>query len=286
MTSALFAMPADWDDSAGWESYHAGLYPSGPFREARSWLEETATMIGPNLVQLLNHLRQRQQMAIWFPGCGLDPLPRLFAEFGFDVHATDIAPTAVRFQEGPDNDIAALKQKYQSLGLAATAPGKFTVALQDLRVPHATMEYDLILNFKSFQGFGEASMRRIASAHKVSLKPSRSAYFDTMNVQGERRDLMERVLVEEGFHIPGYQALTRMRQALRDTGIPHAFILGQPMVPRYGAYANDEAKAQRDTARLREIFAAHLPMIQAAYQEDASSAAPDTRTAVVIYNTG
>ena len=53
MTSPLFATPADWDDAAGWETYHAGLYPRGPFRDARSWLEEMLTVIGRNFVALM-----------------------------------------------------------------------------------------------------------------------------------------------------------------------------------------------------------------------------------------
>ena len=108
-------MPRDWDDAAGWEAYHAGLYPAGPFRKAREWLEQTATMIAPNLAALLTQLRQRGQRGAWFPGCGLDPLPRLFADLGFDVLASDVSPTAVRFQHSTDNDVSALRGHYQKL---------------------------------------------------------------------------------------------------------------------------------------------------------------------------
>jgi hypothetical protein len=286
MTSPLFAMPADWDDAAGWETFHAGLYPAGPFRDARSWLEQTLTMIGRNLVALMGQLRQRSGKSVWFPGCGLDPLPRLFAELGFDAHATDVAPTAVTFQQSADNDVSALKQHYRTLGAPDAAPGSFTVALHDFREPCPAGPFDLILNFKSFQAFPEGSLRKIARVHHDALKPGCVAYFDTMNVQGERRDLLESTLAEAGFTVPGYQARARLGKALRETGIPYIFILGRPMVPRHGEYAHDEERAQRDTARLQAIFAEHVAQAQAESQEEASRIGPDARTAVVIYNTG
>jgi hypothetical protein len=279
-------MPKRWDDVAGWEAYHAGLYPTGPFRQARAWLEQFATMAAPHFAALLTQLRQRGQRAVWFPGCGLDPLPRLFTDLGFDVVATDISPTAIRFQQSTDNDVSVLRSRYQTQIAAPDAPGLLSCIVHDFHSTCPAGPFDLILNFKSFQGFPEASMRRIASVHFEALKPGCTACFDTQNVQGEHRDTLEQALVDAGFYVPLFQANRRLRQALRETGIPHIFILGRPVVPRKGVYAHDEAKAERDTTTLQTIFAEWAAQRETAYREEAQRMTQETRTAVVNYNTG
>jgi hypothetical protein len=286
MSSPLFAMPRNWDDAAGWETYHAGLYPAGPYRQARDWLEQTAAMIAQHLAALMTELRQRGQRAVWFPGCGLDPLPKLFSEFGFDVVATDVAPTAVRFQQSADNDVSGLLGRYQNALPAADAPGSFACNVHDFHTACPAGPFDLIFNSKSFQAFPDASMRQVAAVHCNALKPGCLAYFETMNVQDEHRDTLEQALVDAGFYVPLFESNRRLRQALRATGIPHLFILGRPMVPRKGVYADDEARAQRDTDTLNAIFNEWAAQREAAYKEEAQLRTPEARTAVVIYNTG
>src|SRR5262249_3073833 len=157
-------------------------------------------------------------------------------------------------------------------------------SVHDFRQPHPDGPFDLIMNFKSFQGFSPEAMKRIAASHCASLKPGRTAYFDTMNVQGERRDLIEQALADAGFRVPLHAANVWLRRSLRETGIPHVFILGKPVVPRHGIYASDEEKAKRDTALLHYVFAEYEQLAQAERQN--AQVPPDARTAVVIYNTG
>src|SRR5262249_59322505 len=125
-------MPADWADQAGWETYYAALYPDGPFRTMRGWAEEVAAMIGGHLAGLMKYLVQQGQTRVWFPGCGLDPLPKVFSQFGLSVHATDVSPMAVRFQQSADNDVTKLKERYATFGLTP-AEGAFCCALPDFR---------------------------------------------------------------------------------------------------------------------------------------------------------
>jgi hypothetical protein len=117
--------------------------------------------------------------------------------------------------------------------------------------------------------------------HAAALREGRCAYFDTMNVQGERRDNLEQALAAGGFEVPHLELNRWYRRQLRETGIPHVFILGQPVIPCTGEYTYEDAKRERDTALLREITdeyrrrAAEAPPI-----------APEARVALVIYSTG
>jgi hypothetical protein len=281
--SQLPTIPADWADQAGWETYYAALYPDGPFRSVRGWAEEVAAMIGGHLAGLMKHLLEQKQTRVWFAGCGLEPLPKVFAQFGLSVCATDVAPTAVRFQQSADNDVTKLTERYATFGLTP-AQGAFNCSVHDFREPCPDGPFDLVMNFKSLQGFSGETLKRIAEAHFHSLKPGRSAYFDTMNVQGERRDVLEQALADAGFHVPLHKSNTWLRRSLRETAIPHVFILGKPMIPRHGEYAFDEEKVKRDQARLMAIFAEYQQRAQAEHQ--GTKVSPEAKTAVVIYNTG
>jgi hypothetical protein len=110
--------------------------------------------------------------------------------------------------------------------------------------------------------------------------------FDTINVQGDRRDELEACLVAAGFHVPLYEANRRLRRALAATGIPHVFVLGRPVVPRTGPYEADEAKWRADMAALRGIFAGHEGRLESEYQAEQRRVGPDAKVATVIYSTG
>jgi hypothetical protein len=164
--------------------------------------------------------------------------------------------------------------------------GSLAAAVHDFRMDFQSEAFEVIFNVKAFQGFPAGDLRQIAGVHARALKPGRQAYFDTMNVQGERRDELEQALEDGGFVVP-FAGLNRWyRRALRETGIPHLFILGQPMIPRTGAYADDHARWQRDMARLREIAAEYQSRLQAEGEAEETRMGAEAKVATVIYSTG
>src|SRR5205814_6517573 len=128
-------------------------------------------------------LRSRGWTSAWIPGCGLSPLPRLLAFLGLAVVATDASPVAVSFQQSRRNDVVPF-----AAGWEAVAGGSLAAEVHDFREGFRTDAFDIVVNVKAFQGFAVENMRRIAAVHARALRPGRWAYFDTMNVQGQRRD--------------------------------------------------------------------------------------------------
>jgi hypothetical protein len=164
--------------------------------------------------------------------------------------------------------------------------GRLYCEKHDFRQPYRPASFYAILNFASFQGFSNDTMRAVAEVHYNAIRPGCTAIFDTMNVQGEQRDILESALMEAGFHIPMASFQQRLRRALQATGIPHVFIMGRPMIPPKGAYADDPDKLARDTATLHSLLAEFQAGAQSAYEAEQAALTPETRTARIMYNTG
>jgi hypothetical protein len=168
----------------------------------------------------------------------------------------------------------------------AVDDGSLTAEVHDFRTPFRRAAFDLVINVKAFQAFPATDMVAIARTHAESLRPGRFGYFDTMNVQGKLRDQLEEALVEGGFVVP-LMALHRWyRQALAETGIPHVFILGAPMIPQTNEYAAGGAKWDADMARLRQISAEYKNRLASEQVKEQSQIGADAKVAHVIYATG
>jgi hypothetical protein len=278
-TNREVRMPEDWNDRAGWDAYYESRL-ARPERDA--WDEETGSIRVETLPQLAEDLKSRGWRAVWVPVCGLSPLARLLAHLGMQAVATDLSPVAVAFQRAKSSEFGHFTVR---LG-AADSAGSLAAEVQDFRTEFRREAFDFIINVKAFQAFPVADMERIARVHAVALRKGRHAYFDTMNVQAERRDQLEQALEDGGFVVP-LLALNRWyRRALHETGIPHMFVLGQPMIPRTGDYADGGPKWERDTARLRELGSEYRSRRQAEQEAEQSRIGPDSRVAHVIYSTG
>lgn len=193
-----------------------------------------------------------------------------------------MSAAAVEFQRQPPARFGHLTAK---LGPAVTG-GSLTVEVHDFRTAFRREAFDLLINVKAIQGFPVAEMAAIARVHAEALCPGRYAYFDTINVQGERRDQLEQALEDGGFVMP-LLALNRWyRRSLRETGITHIFILGQPMIPRTGEYADGGPKWDADMARLREITAEYRARLVSDQEPERSRISGDDKVAQVIYSTG
>jgi hypothetical protein len=272
-------MPQDWNDRAGWDAYYESRL-ARPKRD--SWDDETGSISVEHLPGLAQDLKSRGWRAVWVPGCGLSPLARLLAHLGLQAVATDVSLVAVEFQRSMAAEFPHLTAK---LG-AADPAGSCAVELHDFRTEFQRETFELIINVKAFQAFPVSDMRRIATVHAAALRKGFYAYFDTMNVQGERRDQLEQALEDGGFVVPLIALNRWYRRALHETGIPHLFVLGQPMIPRTGEYADGGPKWDADMARLREISAEYRSRLQAEQEAEQSRIGSGARVAQVIYSTG
>ncbi len=272
-------MPADWNDHAGWNTYYESR---AAVTKRDDWYGDTGSISIERIPQLAKELKSRGWRSIWIPGCGLSPLARLFAHLGFHTVATDVSRVAIAFQRDRGGSIDRLTSR---LGPADDA-GSFVAEVDDFRTVFREEAFDFIINVKAFQGFSVSDMRRIARVHVTALRKGRYAYFDTINVQGEERTQLEQALVDGGFVVPLLRLDRWYRQALCETGIPHAFFMGIPWIPRTGEYADDEPRWERDMARLREIRVEYDSRVKAESKDEESCLDPDAKVANVIYSTG
>ena len=272
-------MPEDWNDHFGWDRYFRDRLARDPVWD--SW-EGVGSIPVEKLPRIAADLQSRDWTSVWVPGCGLSPLPKLLARLGLAVVATDVSPAAVAFQRDDRYDMGRFAIGWE----AVDEGGSLAAEVHDFREDYRQDAFDIVINVKAFQGFPVWDMQRIAGVHARALKPGRQAYFDTMNVQGDRWDEPEQALEDGGFVVP-FAALNRWyRRALRETGIPHLFVLGRPMIPRRGEYADDQARWDRDMARLREIDAEHQSRLQAGQEAEQARTGPEAKAATVIYSTG
>lgn len=277
------AMPSDWSDQQGWEQYYASLYPNGSYDSLSC---ETGSISLRNLPNFVDDLKTQQITTIWVSGCGVSLLPKLLAQAGFTVHATDISRTAVDFQQHTDD--ATIELLLENAKIPFYAAGSLASEVHDFRQPYLKTYFDLIINVKAFQGFDQATMEQVAHSHFQALKPSHEALSDTLNVQGKRRDILEESLVNAGFFIPFYDLNRWYRSALRETHIPHIFVLGQPMIPRTGVYEQDHSKWQQDAQILRAVAMDYhqRQQVEIAAEQKRLNESREVRLATVIYSTG
>lgn len=275
------AKPSDWNDQDAWEKFFASLYPNGDFARECSWIGSIRL---ENIESFAQELADTGVKKIWFAGCGISLLPKALSQRGFEVYATDISPTAISFQSSNDPNIQKLID--QRVKTELNASGSLSAELQDFRCPYKESYFDLIVNTRAFQGFDRENMMKIARLHHHALKPSRQAIFDTVNVQGEKREMLEETLVEAGFLIPFYELNRWYRDKLNETKLPYVFILGNPMIPAHGVYTDDQ-KREVDMNVLRAITHEFRDKQQKELgTEQQKLADPTAKIASIIYSTG
>jgi SAM-dependent methyltransferase len=272
-------MPRDWNDWSGWDDYYQFELNR---RDGESEPPDLSSFRLEQLPGLAEDLKSQGWRDLWVPGCGLSPLARLLAHLGLQVVATDLSRVAIEFQQSE-------RRGFEDLALKLGPPdpaGTFAAALHDFRTPFRTEAFDLILNVKAFQGFRAEDMAGIAAVHAESLRKGRSAYFDTINVQGERRDQMEQTLEDGGFVVPFAKLNRWYRNALRETGISHVFVLGRPIVPWGGPGGMTGKKRDRAMERLQKISAEYQSRLDSERISEEKRIGADSKMAHVIYSTG
>src|SRR5262249_49745138 len=161
-------------------------------------------------------------------GVGMDVCPFVYAHAGCSVLATDVSEYAIGFLKhleprGIACIICDVDEMNTSLGIDSQRSRTIDVhfRVHDFRELLGEADFDLVLNMKAHQALPEMSMQRAAHVFFDALKPGGYAIFDTMNVQGQRRDRLEGTLTAAGFYIPYHESELWYRQRLSETGIPY-----------------------------------------------------------------
>lgn len=273
--------PKDWNDHNEWERFFASLYPNGNFTDECFWIGSISLS---KLEEVSKGLKNDNIQKVWFPGCGISLLPKAFSQRGFEVFATDISNTAINFQNANNPKIQEILDK--SICLEIDNSFEIQAEIQDFRFHYKENFFDLIINTKAIQGFDQETMAKVAKTHFDALKPSKQAIFDTINVQGENRDLLESVLVKAGFVIPFYELNCWFRTKLSETNIPYAIILGRPM-PFGEDYQFGSPKREEAMKILDEInHEFRIKQQNTIETERERLNDPTAKTATIIYSTG
>ena len=131
---------------------------------------------------------------------------------------------------------------------SAKCRGTFDVAGNDFTQESADGKFDVIINCRAFQGLVETAMRAAAERYHAALRPGGACILDTINVQGQNRNLIEDSLIAAGFYIPFQKSERWYRQQLDNTGVVYGMVLGRPRIPAKHQYPREQfAKlAERD----------------------------------------
>lgn len=273
--------PEDWSDVNGWDRY------------LRSQARDAPTSADDILSLRFAPFVLREGGRVWLPGCGVDRGPALYAALGCGVTATDISPFAIEWQqrlaEKPPARISRGWRSFTERNQLVPAPGQFRAMVQDFTTDHPDGPFDVVISCRAYSQLEPDAQQRTARQFEKSLRPAGQLIVDTLNVQGQGRNLLEDSLLDAGFFIPGHEAERWYRDRLDATGIVYALVLGRPRIPHRDQYPPHQREAckRRDQATLDAFAAEYEARIEAAVPE-AKRRLEDgaTKVAHVLYATG
>jgi len=267
--------PEDWSDKQGWNRYFEAELSPGCI--------PSHAIYSDSIVLRFLSFAHKKGGRIWFPGCGLDPFPKAYAQRKCKVLATDFSTVAVAYQRR----VAAAMLKE---GGPATVQAAFSVAEHDFTQGAPDGEFDVVINCRAFQGLASDAMRVAAEHFFAALRPGGACILDTMNVQGsDRRALIEDSLTAAGFFVPFQKAERWYRQQLDRTGIVYWWVLGRPRIPVHHPYPTERFRkfAERDQKILDSFRAEYERRLQdEAAEVNAICSKPTSTVAHLVYATG
>lgn len=279
-------IPEKWSDATGWDAYFAANQPN--FEKVEKYHLESDLRFAADVLQ-------SPHMRIWFPGCGLDLAPWLYANLGCDVVATDISPIAISIQnellfEDPMEALEKLPNVLKEMQLPKANvfvhPAMF---VHDMRHAFTMPQVDVVLDRDAFYRFSEPEMRTVAQHFFEALYPGGLLVIETQNVAGHVRTAMENNLLQAGFFLPGIQTEQWYRQQLDATGIDYTMVMGNPVIPHAGQYSRKGGKEQEknDLAILQSFREEYLERRKAnAAQDNLTFREGIDKLAYLMYNAG
>lgn len=263
--------PKDWHDKDAWDRYFNAELLAG----------RTASYPDFIVLRFLAFAREKGGR-IWFPGCGLDPYPLAYAERGCKVLATDFSPVVVEYQK---RHAAGFPKEPAS----ADIDGTLAVAEHDFTLGPPDGTFDVVINCNAFQGLSSDAMVAAAEHFYATLRPGGACIIETLNVQGDRRNLIEESLMAAGFYIPFQKSERWYREQLDATGIVYGMVLGRPHIPAQDQYPPQHFSefAERDQKILDSLRVEYERRCQGE-AADVNARTNDLATIVahVVYATG
>ncbi|OQY55606.1 MAG: hypothetical protein B6247_07115 [Candidatus Parabeggiatoa sp. nov. 2] len=210
--------PDNLDDHVAWEQYYQAYLSSinhsvesDNWDKIKNW--QTLSYLGVAL-----HSKERK---VWFPGCGLDITPFIYSHAGCRVFGTDISAYLSNFlNELATENIEALIENHEAFAKELKDHGfefehlKPRFLTHDFRESFAEGKFDLIVNKKSFQLLPQESLKKASKTFFEATTVGGKAIFITLNVQGERRSIIEDHLIEAGDK-GGEEQATKDKEILR-----------------------------------------------------------------------
>lgn len=259
--------PHAWSDAADWDAFYSVHIPN--FEKVEKYdLEQDLRFVATVL--------ETSHQRVWFPGCGLDLAPWLYANLGCDVVATDISSFAIRLQnellfEDPMEVLEKLPNVLKEMELPPA--NRFVhpaMYVHDMRQSFTMPEVDVVLNRSAFYGFSKGEMPGVARNFFEAISPGGILIMDTPNIQGAERTQLERTLLEAGFFIHGLETEQWYRTQLEGTGISYRMVFGSPMIAKLSEYNDNGGKqqAERDLQTIRSFRDEYLLRRQANAERD------------------
>jgi len=263
--------PKDWNDKDAWDRYFHAELLAGRTRSDPAFI----------ILRFLSIAKEKGGR-IWFPGCGLDSYPHIYAQQGCKVLGTDFSTVAVRYQQ----QLAATFLKQSE---STKTQGTFVAALHDFTQSSRDGEFDLVINCRAFQGLSTLAMHAAARQFYAALRAGGACIIDTMNVQGQHRNLLEDSLIAAGFYIPFQKSECWYRQQLNGTGIVYGMVMGRPRIPGWAQYPPEHFKefAERDQ-RILDSFRSEYEQRRQDEAAEVNAMVNNSATivALVVYATG
>ena len=167
--------------------------------------------------------------------------------------------------------------------------GTLAVAEHDFTQGPADGRFDVVINCRAFQGLSSSAMVEAAKHFYAALRPGGACIIDTMNVQGDRRNLIEDSLLAAGFYIPFQKSERWYREQLDATGIVYGMVLGRPRIRGGNQYPPEHFRefAERDQQILESFRVEYERRCEDEVTEvDARTSDPTAIVAGVVYATG
>lgn len=276
-------MPTDWNDHKGWNKYYA----ANPI--------DFENLEDYEIEDSLRYFTAAANKKVWISGCGLELSPWLFSYLNCQILATDVSTAAIEFQiklvkDSPFDKLNSLSSILEKLEIK---PQKTFIVpkirVEDFRITNPNDKFDVILNTKALQGLPNKDIEKAAKIFFDSNKEGGVFIASTMNVQGLKRTQIENAFLSAGYFIPNVKAEQWYRKKLDDTGILYVMVLGNPMVPQWGQYADKGGKEQEEKDReiLKSYRAEYNERLKLNYEDDKENFRPEKdKLAYIIYNTG
>lgn len=194
----VYAPPyEEWADRSGWDRYFEAVLRAGQLFSLPDFL--TTGFLT---------LAREKGGRVWFPGCGVDRTAYDYAVRGCRVLATDFSRVAVQYQR--EVVVAAFEGDRTT-----DVRGTLAVAEHDFTEDKPPDEFDLVINFRAFQGLSDEAMARAATQFYAALRPGGRCLIDTMNVGSQLRDRIEDSLMAAGFYLPFHDSDRWYREEMR-----------------------------------------------------------------------